>query len=69
MWLPFEITDVVVGEKWSWRVAGVITTTHTVEAVNAEQTRVGFSVPFMFAPYALVCDRAIVNIAKMAAAQ
>jgi hypothetical protein len=69
VWLPFEITDVVVGEKWSWRVAGVITTTHTVEAVNINKTRIGFSVPIYVAPYALVCDRAIANIGKLAAAQ
>ena len=59
--LPFELTDVVEGKRWSWRVGGVPATSHRVEA-TATGCRVGFGVPAIVAPYLAVCRWALVRI-------
>jgi len=67
VWVPFEITAFEplrggVG-AWSWRVAGVPATTHTVRPHPAGAT-VTFGVPTWAAPYALVCQAALARIAR-----
>lgn len=47
--LPFELTEVVPGRRWSWTVAGVPATTHAVEPVHAASATWG-SVVSMSAP-------------------
>jgi uncharacterized protein YndB with AHSA1/START domain len=47
--LPFRITEVVPGRRWSWSVAGVPATTHSVEPINAASPTWG-SVVSMAAP-------------------
>lgn len=66
--LPFEISDFVDGQRWSWKVAGVPATTHEVEAVDAGRTRVGFGVPWPFAPYLAVCALALRRLNDLATA-
>lgn len=65
LWLPFEITRVAEGRSWSWRVFGVRATGHRVEALGADRCRVVFEVPWLAAPYALVCRRALRRIAGL----
>ena len=50
-WLPFEITDVIDGESWSWKVAGIAATGHRV-APTAEGCKVTFTAP-IWAPFYL----------------
>lgn len=54
-WLPFELVDVVVGERWGWRVAGVPATTHLIDDLGPGRSRVSFGVPPLAAPYLAVC--------------
>ena len=38
--LPFVVTRFADGRGWSWRVAGVAATDHSVEAIDADRCRV-----------------------------
>jgi len=62
-WLPFEITEVVEGRSWSWRVAGVEATGHEV-VPHRDGCRVVFSAPWWAAPYAPVMRRALAILAR-----
>lgn len=64
--LRFEITDVVEGERWTWSVAGIPATEHTVQRLESECCRVGFSVPWAAAPYLGVCHIALARIDDLA---
>ena len=52
--------------SWSWRVAGVGATDHTVEPLGAHRCRVGFGVPLAAAPYLAVCRVALARIDRLA---
>lgn len=54
LWLPFEITAVVPGRSWHWKVAGIPATGHYVHAIGDERCRVVFTVPWPLAPYVAV---------------
>lgn len=65
MWLPFVLTDVVVGHRWGWRVAGVPATTHLVDELGPERCRVAFGVPLLAAPYLAVCRVGARRLARL----
>ncbi len=58
LWLPFEITAVVEGEQWSWKVAGIHATGHRVERTE-EGCRVTFTAPIWAPFYLPVLERAL----------
>lgn len=60
--VPFEITSFEDGEEWGWKVAGIPATDHRVRPVTGDRCVVGFGVPPLVAPYALVCRRALATI-------
>jgi hypothetical protein len=66
VWLSFEITEVVPGRAWRWRVAGIAATGHRVEPVDGGRCRVVFEVPAWAAPYALVCRLALRRLSRLA---
>lgn len=66
--LRFEITSVEVGRGWSWKVAGLPATGHRVRSLAPTTCAVGFGVPRIAAPYALVCRRALTRIERLLAA-
>ena len=66
IWLPFEITDFVPAIKWSWRVMNIPATSHRVEALASRQCRLIFAVPWIAAPYLLVCKIAANRIKMIA---
>lgn len=66
--LGFEITSFDAGAEWSWTVAGVPATSHTVEPVTASSCRAGFGVPWPFAPYVAVCRVALRRLDRLATA-
>lgn len=63
--LPFEVTDYVEGTSWSWKVAGVDATSHSVEAVGGQRCRVTFGVPLPAAPYLAICRIALARLDRM----
>ena len=52
--LPFLITSVVPGESWTWKVAGIPATSHTVVDRGDGRLEVSFGVPWVAAPYLVV---------------
>lgn len=52
VWLPFEITEVVDGNSWTWCVAGRPATGHHVVPLGPARSRVEFTVAWPLAPYA-----------------
>ena len=69
VWLPFSIAEWVPGRFWSWKVAGVSATGHTVIATDRNSCDAIFTVP-RWAPFYLpVCRRALHRLAILAAEQ
>lgn len=68
LWLPFEITAVEPGRSWSWTVAGIEATGHTITPLSEGRCRVEFSVPAWFAPYALAVRVGLRRLRKLAEA-
>lgn len=66
MWVPFEITNVEPGRSWTWTVAGIRATGHHVTALGPDRTRVDFTVPGWFAPYAVVLHAGLRRVKKLA---
>jgi len=64
--LDFEITAFEDGASWSWKVAGVAATDHTVESLGPDACRVGFGVPWPAAPYLAVCHVALQRLERLA---
>jgi uncharacterized protein YndB with AHSA1/START domain len=66
IWIPFEITDFVPGKRWSWRVMNIRATGHRVEYLAIKQCRLIFEVPWLAAPYLLICKIAARRIKLIA---
>ena len=66
VWLPFEITAFEPGTSWSWSVAGVPATTHTVRATTAGACAVTFAVPWWASGYLPVCALALRRLDELA---
>jgi hypothetical protein len=65
-WVPFEITA-CTDYRWTWRVAKIPATGHRVDAASGG-CRVGFDIPLVAAGYAVVCERALRHIDRLATA-
>lgn len=63
--VPFEITAVDDGRRWSWRIARIPATDHRVRPLGPSSCSVGFGVPTVAAPYAVVCRRALAIIDRL----
>ena len=63
-WLPFEV-DSCADYRWTWRVARIPATGHAVTSMGTEQARVSFELPLLAGGYAIVCDRALDQIAAL----
>ena len=61
----FEVTDFVDGESWSWKVAGIPTTSHRV-VDHGDHRSVEMGVPLVAWPYIAVCHIAVGRIATLA---
>jgi len=64
LWLPFRVTSAEVGRSWSWSVAGVPATGHTITA-EPGGCRIAFTVPWAAAPYLAVCRAALGRLATL----
>lgn len=65
-WLPFQVTAFDSNRmSWRWRVGGVAATGHRVLILENGGTLVGFQVPFVAAPYLLICAMALRRIARL----
>ena len=67
--VPFEITEFDEGVRWTWNVAGVSATDHTVAPLEPARCRVAFGVPWPTAPYLAVCRLALERLESMAEAK
>ena len=65
LWVPFRVSEFDDGRSWSWTVAGVRATRHSVEPA-LRGCRVSFGIPVVAAPYALVCREALRRIDQLA---
>jgi hypothetical protein len=54
-WLPFQITEFTAGHYWRWQVAGMPATGHRVASIGPNLCRVIFEVPWLAAPYLIIC--------------
>jgi hypothetical protein len=63
-WVPFEITA-CENYRWTWRVAMIPATGHRVENAPGG-CRVVFEIPLAAAGYAVVCERALSRIGRLA---
>lgn len=62
LWLRFEIDAFEPGRRWSWRVAGLRATDHSVEGRDGGAA-LTFGVPWFAPPYLIVCAIAIRRVA------
>lgn len=63
LWIPFEITS-CREYRWTWRVARIPATGHSVRAVNAG-SEVAFELPLYAVGYVPVCARALSRIEQI----
>jgi hypothetical protein len=68
LWLPFEVTEWVEGERWAWRVAGVPATSHAVRP-TATGAEVVMAVPWWAPAYLAVCEVGVRRVARLAEAR
>ena len=66
VWLPFRVTELDEGRSWSWAVAGVPATGHSVTS-TPKGCRVTFTMPWWAPAYAAVCLLALRRIETLAA--
>lgn len=64
LWVPFEVT-VCEPYRWSWEVARIPATGHTVDPLGDGRCRVAFDMPLVAGGYAPVCRRALSRIANI----
>lgn len=64
-WVPFIVTHYEHAHFWSWRVAGIRATGHRLVAHDEGSCRIVFELPYLWFPYALVCRRAVRNLARL----
>jgi hypothetical protein len=63
--LSFAVTRWVPGEEWAWRVAGIPATTHRVEPLGPDRSRVALGAPVWAAAYLPVLELAVRRIAGL----
>jgi len=63
-WVHFEVTA-CENHRWTWRVAKIPATGHRVETAPGG-CRAGFEIPIVAAGYAVVCERALRRIERLA---
>jgi hypothetical protein len=64
-WVPFIVTGYEHAHFWSWRVAGIRATGQRLIAHDGGSCRIVFKLPYLWFPYALVCRRAVRNLARL----
>ena len=64
-WIPFEV-DTCSDYRWAWRVAELPATGHSVMPLGNGRSRVAFEVPLLASGYAVVCERALDRIERLA---
>lgn len=66
VWIPFRVTEVEEGRRWTWRIARVPATGHRVDRVDGETAcRVVLEVPPLAVGYVPVCRRALGDLAGL----
>lgn len=68
IWVPFRVTLWEEGRCWAWKVAGVSTTSHGVEPLACDRSRVVFGVPLWAPAYLPVVTVALRRIRSIAEA-
>ena len=67
VWIPFEIDRCDDDRyRWTWRVAKVPATGHRVDSLGEHRCRAVFEIPLLASGYAVVCERALRRIERLA---
>ena len=64
-WISFEV-DTCSDYRWTWRVAEMPATGHSVTPLGDSRSRVAFEIPLLASGYAVVCGLALDNIERLA---
>jgi len=64
-WVSFEV-DACSDYRWTWRVAEIPATGHSVTQLGDGRSRVAFEIPLLASGYAVVCRRALDDIERVA---
>ena len=62
IWLPFQVTEFTADRYWRWQVAGIPATGHQVESMGSNLCQVLFDMPWLAAPYLVICRLAAQRI-------
>jgi len=63
--LPFVVNEYEHARFWRWKVANIKATGHRIQAAENGGCYLWFDVPILAAPYALVCQMALVRIENL----
>ncbi len=66
LWLPFKVTDFIPNYKWDWQVGNIQATSHRVEQVSENRSKIIFGLPAIAGPYGLICKLAANRIKRIA---
>ena len=62
IWLPFVVHEYEHASFWRWKVANIKATGHRIQANETGGCYLWFDVPILAAPYALICQVALMRI-------
>jgi hypothetical protein len=68
LWLPFTINRVDAHSFWDWTVAGVRATEHYLNP-RSGYTQVGFTAPWLVAPYTLAMNASLRKLKQLVESQ
>ena len=65
IWFPFVVYEYEHARFWRWKVANIKATGHRIQAGETGGCYLWFDVPMAAAPYALICQMALVRIENL----
>jgi hypothetical protein len=66
IWLNFAISEFMPLQYWHWKIAGIPATGHRVRQLGENRCELVFELPLFAFPYALICQKALNRIGRLA---